>query len=272
MLKTITSELKNAAKKLNSEKVIKASPIYLLPQKNSSNEPIRYSLEQLMIELDKHGIISEKDSAFIYLNAEHGSADIVNSVQPGLYDDSGKFKRTLEQWLGNIVQKYHVNQGIVLISFSEVKDILSDEIWSDQLFRHIRCFKNRFLFFFSFDESDLKDVKAWAGKSFFCETIELEEPGDDDYIDSVVMSLNQYGFTVNVKAVEKFSRILKRHRSDIDYSVLDIWQKQIAWSAITSSESNSSLNEKYILEDELVQIIENRKSDKSGVTMGFGSV
>ena len=152
-----------------------------------------------------------------------------------------------------------------------MKDILSDEIWSDRLFRHIRYFKSRFLFFLSFDECDLKDIKAWVGKSFFCETIELEEPSDDDYIDSFAMTFKQYGFTVNVKAVEKLSQILKRHRYDIDYTVLDLWQKQIIWNVLTANGSDTSLNEKYISEDELVKMIESRKANKSGVTIGFGS-
>ena len=271
MFQKITNDLINAAAKLESEKVIMAAPIYLLPQKDYSYAMLRYSLEQLMIELDKHGVISEKDAAVINLYAENGSTDIINSVQAGLYNDSGKFKKTLEQWLGDVVQRYHVNMGIVLISFPRVKDILSDEIWSDQLFRHIRCFKSRFLFFFTFDESDLKDIRAWVGKSFFYETIELEEPSDDDYIDRFAMFFKQYGFTISVKAVEKISQILKRHCSDIDYTVLDLWQKQIIWNVLTANGSDTSLNEKYISEDELVKIIESRKTNKSGVKMGFGS-
>ena len=158
-----------------------------------------------------------------------------------------------------------------MISFPRVKDILFNEIWSDQLLRHIRCFKSRFLFFLSFDECDLKDIKAWVGKSFFCETIELEEPSDDDYIDSFAMTFKHSGFTISVKAVEKLSQILKRHRSDIDYTVLDLWQKQIMWNVLTTKGSDTSLNEKHISEDELVQIIESRKANKSGVKMGFGS-
>ena len=212
-----------------------------------------------------------KNAAVISLYAENGSTDIINSVQAGLYNDSGKFKSTLDQWLGEIVQKYHVDRGIVLISFSRVKDILSDEIWSDRLLRHIRCFKSRFLFFLSFDECDLKDIKAWVGKSFFCETIELEEPSDNEYIVNFDLIFKQSGFTISVKAVEKLSQILKRHRSDIDYTVLDLWQKQIMWNVLTTKGSDTSLNEKHISEDELVQIIESRKANKSGVKMGFGS-
>ena len=158
-----------------------------------------------------------------------------------------------------------------MISFPRVKDILFNEIWSDQLLRHIRCFKSRFLFFLSFDECDLKDIKAWVGKSFFCETIELEEPSDNEYIVNFDLIFKQSGFTISVKAVEKLSQILKRHRSDIDYTVLDLWQKQIMWNVLTTKGSDTSLNEKHISEDELVQIIESRKANKSGVKMGFGS-
>ena len=271
MFQKITNDLINAAAKPDTEKVIMAAPIYLLPQKDYSNAMLRYSLEQLMIELDKYGVISEKDTAVINLYAENGSTDIINSVQAGLYNDSGKFKITLEQWLGDIVKRYHVAQGIVLISFHRVKDILSDEIWSDQLFRHIRCFKSRFLFFLSFDECDLKDIKAWVGKSFLCETIEPEEPSDDKYIENFDLLFKQSGLTIGVKAVEKISQIIKRHRSDIDQTVIDLWQKQIIWNVLTTNRSDTSLNENHISEDELVQIIESQKANKSGVKMGFGS-
>ena len=60
MFQKITDNLINTAKKLDSEKVIMAAPIYLLPQKDYSYAMLRYSLEQLVIELDKYGVISEK--------------------------------------------------------------------------------------------------------------------------------------------------------------------------------------------------------------------
>ena len=68
-----------------------------------------------------------------------------------------------------------------------------------------------------------------------------------------------------------YNKILKRYRADVDYAVLNLWQKQIIWNVLTANGSNTSLNEKYISEDVIVQIIESRKANKSGVTMGFGS-
>ena len=60
MFQKIADDIVNAANKLDSERIIKAAPIYLLPQKDYSYAMLRYSLEQLVIELDKYGVISEK--------------------------------------------------------------------------------------------------------------------------------------------------------------------------------------------------------------------
>ncbi len=269
MLKKTKDDLINASKKLGSEKALEFSPIYLIPQKNNSTEILIYSLEKLMTELDKNAVLSEKNGTCIRLCADFGIGDIVNSIQPGFYDDSGNFKKTLEYWINEIGLRYHVNQGIVLIDLKQTKDLFSEKVWCEQLFRHIKRYKKHFLFFVSFDESDSKEVKNWIEKFFFCETIEVKTITEDDYIAFFKLQLEQYGIQTGDNCAAALKSLLSKYKSDINYTVLDIWLRKIVWDVLKSTDSTPILQNNDLSEDTLSEIIKNFKSDSSTVKIGF---
>ena len=269
MFQKVKDELVSASEKLNIEKVFELAPIYLLPQNEDCSDNIQYSLEQLLSELDSKGIVSEKDGACIRLSAEKGSIDIINSAGFGLYDDYGKFKKTLDQWLQDIGLKYHFYQGIVLLSVKKIKDLILEDVWCEQLFRHIKYYKNHFLFIISFDEKEIKDAESLMGKSFFCETIMPTKKTEKDYNEHITSLLEQYDTKLSEDAAICLTEILKKYYSDINYKIIDLWIKQILWNMLKNSGSDMTLNEIDLSETMLAEIVKSSKSETTGFSIGF---
>jgi len=265
----IIDDLINVSKTLNAKEMIEASPIYLVPQQSTNDETLPSALDRFMIQLDENGIISEKDSVCIRLFAEQGSANNVNSVCLGLYNDTGIFKKSLEDWINDIGLRYHLNHGIVLITLKQIKDIIADDIWYEQLFRHIKRFKNRFMFFISFEESELEDTANWIGKSFFYETIAAEKTTTEEHLKYILHLFEQYKIRIDEDAKKKLETILKDHQTVIDNTVVVLWQQTIIWNMLKRTDSNTILNQEYLSEDLLDDIIKRRKEEKPGIKIGF---
>lgn len=99
MFKGIAEELCRAAKKIEKDNLLMAAPVYLFFAKENSMEYADVSLEQLLSLLEGQNLLSWQTARWMELSLEYGFGEIDTQERLGFFDQLGRFKTSLQQWM-----------------------------------------------------------------------------------------------------------------------------------------------------------------------------
>jgi hypothetical protein len=260
-MKEISEELCRTGSKINKEKLFLLSPVYLLPN-HMDNNHLQYLLNNLKSDLENKELISSKSHIFLNFSLSYNSSE----TQLGLYDESGTFRNSLEQWLSYIRLRYHFEHGIILFDIKYSKAIIQDSLWWKQFFSDIKRYKKNFLFFV--DTKDVKEIQSLFEKETFTVTHELCNFTAEDYYDWFNSQAEQYSVFPDEICRTELKRLFVKYESSLNHHVLELWMKSLIWSYY-SSETAESFSVQHLSEDLLIEIIDRCKNHEDSSAIGF---
>ena len=269
MFEIIKDDICKVKEKLGLEKMLENAPVYLLPQKADTVNAVSYSLQQFMIDLEKSDVFPSKGNSLFHFFVEEGTSELGITTKLGMCDSLGRFKTNLEQWVVDLTLKYYIKGGIVLMSLTKPDDVIQDKIWCEQLFRHMRKYKNRFLFFISFEEKETERVQDWIGKEFLIETVPVKVPTEDDYYNHFACKCEQFGLQLGEDAESKIKSLINKYFSDVNYRTFDLWHEYTMWNFLKKNDESSVLQNEDLSEEILVKITKNNHNKKNTKKIGF---
>lgn len=248
MFKGIAEELCRAAKKIEKDNLLMAAPVYLFFAKENSMEYADVSLEQLLSLLEGQNLLSWQTARWMELSLEYGFGEIDTQERLGFFDQLGRFKTSLQQWMSYLNTEHQVGQGIVLIhihcfSTSDSKKELSLEmVWWRQFFRQMHRYKRDFLFLVQTEEKDFAAIWELFDKECFCCEAEIRQPETSDYVEYFQHNLERIGLYMNQQSEKVLTELLEQYKECINSRILDKWQKEVVWEFLMKKQDQGNEN------------------------------
>ncbi|MBQ3266112.1 MAG: hypothetical protein IJH07_10090 [Ruminococcus sp.] len=269
MFENIVQQMARAEKALGTEKALEIAPVYLLPKKADSEQYMSFSLENLLLSLEKNGILFDKSNVLIPLSIESDSSSELNTGKLGFCTQSGVFKPTIERWILYYKIEYHAYQGVVAIDIRDYKEFLRDPLFASNLARQIISNKKRFLFFILFDEDGLDEVKKKIGEMLFTCTVETPSLSVDEYLKWVVADFHQCSLDLDSSAISRLKELVAKYLDRLDFRTLSLWMRRILWECASAEVFHKTIGADAISEETLMTGIARSASDAHEVKIGF---
>lgn len=264
MLKEIRDALFRIGENVQKEKLFELCPVYFLTHHESNNGYIQDLLNALLCDLEDKELFISKSNTLLYYHLSYNRTD----SQLDLFDESGNYKKSLEQWLSYVSMKYHIESGIIMVSIDGDEPNMQDYLWWRQFFSDIRRYKKKFLLFISCDSSFSAVVHSMFEKEFFTMPYQLDSFTVDDYFHWCIAQIGEYPIELNETAKTGLKNILSKYRSDINHHVLKIWLNTLLWNYYSKNGFGEFIFFDCSSEELLGRIIERCRKDSS-LRIGF---
>jgi len=251
----ICNELKIAGKYISKENILGSSPIYLFSVNKESNIIQIDELKKLLLSFEENEIFLSDSDDVIVLYPDYGITENGMTSIPGLYDDCGNFKNTIEQWMVYLNIKCSISQGIVYLCPDCIDVILSEPLWFKKLMRQIRHYKEKFLFIIGTDENHIEDIYRIMKKEIFCRKITVTPTKKTVYIQMMESIFLKSCIAISTDVNTLFSNIIDKYYDEIDTCVIELWLKNVIWNFISNEKSDFSFETDDLDEEILKQFI-----------------
>lgn len=265
MIEEIKDKLYRVGEKVGREKLFELSPVYLLSDHADNCKYLKYLLSNMCFELEEREILYSRSCIFLCLYPEYN----IREAQAVLFDESGTFKISLEQWLYYISTRHHYEHGIILINIRNFKDITQEHLWWKQFFEDIRKYKRDFLFFISCEKVDTAEIFKLLGKAVFTVKYELDVFTLEDYFHWIIAQLEEYSVSLQSSGKKELKKLLLKYEHDIDHHILDLWLKSLIWSYLSNKNKDTFLPFDYLSEDLLIKTINTYIDHGNASKIGF---
>lgn len=248
-------------KEIGTEQIFKISPVYLL-NGQISLKYIQYWLDQFRFDLEQSGGML-KSSTLISLSLLYNP----KSTELGFFDESGKFKVSLDQWLSFIIDRYHVECGIILINIPDINYIIHDYIFFKQFVNDVRKNKKYFLFFIFSNE--IEKIEPLLSTELFSIYYNVSSSTTDDFVNWVIKEFKENHISIAEVDRSTLKMLLDKYENIITLKMIDIWINTMIWNYYISEKCDKCFLEPEKSEDILVEIIEKNRASKNEVKIGF---
>lgn len=265
MIEEIREKLCRIGEKLNRENLFELSPVYLILNCTDDYNYLQYLLNDLQFNLEEKSILDSRHHILLCFSMAYNTRE----AQSGFFDESGRFRPNIEQWLSYISMRYHFDNGIILIHIENLKDMENDCLWWKQFFSDIRRYKKDFLFFISCEKDDITTLQNFLEKEIFITRYELRNFTVKDYLDWMIVQLENYSVSLDEEHKTELKNLFTKYERDINHHLLELWMKSLLWNYYSSNQADLNLPLHCLSEDLLIKIIDRYKEYEKNPKIGF---
>lgn len=233
MFEKINQDIRTAERYIPKTALLNAVPVYLFPVRKESERVQFCELRNLLVSLEEEEIFLTDSDDIILLYPDYGLTENGLSSIPGLYNESGVFKSTLEQWMVYLNVQCNVSQGIVYIHPDCADILLSEALWFQKLLRQLSHYKGKFLFLIGTEQEYCDKVYDVVKNEVFCRRTTIDSPGEKQYLEMAGTLFRENGIIPDNDAAVRFTELLKKYHDKINTSIVELWLQEIIWNCVS---------------------------------------
>ena len=233
MLRTIRTELNQAAKTIGGSHVTMLAPVYLCAC-DLHADTLNDAGEMLLQTLEQDSIFDPLQDAFVLLSItgeEHVSENEVRRI--GFTDRFGQYRHSLSGWLRYLSADMHITTGVILIRAEHFSMIEQNPEWWNIQLQCMESHKNAFVFVIASAPRSLSALYDTVSPRCHCSTIETLSVSPESYAEIFSAAIKPYQLTLTPDAKACIVKTVSECSEPVSIMQIVQWARSTAWRYLT---------------------------------------